>query len=287
MDIKYKLYPHPVLISDTDDYVKSTFSFEIEVKRGIRELIFDFTMDLDNKEMLELIQDGEAEFLVHIECPQTCYRTVVKSEENRFKKSISEKELNGKVALCAFVVAKKDLTTYINSDFNADYEGISFSIDRGSIMAIGGQYDLNVVKDTEELAKIPSIFTICKYAADTDESMKIDIDGDKIAIVLSDNSFQNYKMLINMPSLLPVFHAMVIVPALIFTFETLRREGTEEYENRRWYMAIRKTLAKYEILLNNEILNDIPSYDLAQKLLDLPIDRALDAITRFDDSEEE
>ena len=33
MDIKYKLYPHPVLISDTDDYVKSTFSFEIEVKR--------------------------------------------------------------------------------------------------------------------------------------------------------------------------------------------------------------------------------------------------------------
>ena len=126
---------------------------------------------------------------------------------------------------------------------------------------IGGQYDLNVVKDTEELAKIPSIFTICKYAADTDESMKIDIDGDKIAIVLSDNSFQNYKMLINMPSLLPVFHAMVIVPALIFTFETLRREGTEEYENRRWYMAIRKTLAKYEILLNNEILNDIPSYD--------------------------
>lgn len=67
----------------------------------------------------------------------------------------------------------------------------------------------------------------------------------------------------------------------------MRREGTEEYENRRWYMAIRKTLAKYEILLNNEILNDIPSYDLAQKLLDLPIDRALDAITRFDDSEEE
>lgn len=287
MDIRYKLYPHPVLISDTDDYVKSTFRFKANVEKGICELKFSFTMELENDELNALIKEGTAEFLVHIECPQTCYRDVAKSDGMTFTKRIQEKDLNGKVSLCAFIVAKKDIASYSNSDFNPDYEGVMFAIDRGSILAIGGQYDMNIVKDTEELAKIPSIFTICKYAADTDESMKIDIDGDKIAIALSDSSFQNYKILINMPGLLPVFHAMIIVPALIYVFETMRREGTEEYENKRWYAAIRKTLAKYEIVLDNDMLNDISSYELSQKLLDLPIDRALNAITMIGDSEEE
>lgn len=287
MDIKYKLYPHPVLASGTDDYIKSSFRFKAETARGIREIRFTFTMELDNDGLNEMIRDGSAEFLVHIECPQTCYRGAAAAGAASFSKRIPEKYLNGKVSLCAFVVAGKDLAAYSNPDFNPDYEGVSFPVDRGSILAIGGQYDLHIVKDTEELARIPSVFTICKYAADTDESMKIDMDGDKIAVALSDSSFRNYKMLANMPALLPVFHAMIIVPALIYVFETLRREGTEEYEGRRWYAAIRKTLAKHEVALSTDTLNDIPSYDLAQKLLDMPVDRALSAITMLDDSEEE
>lgn len=287
MDIRYKLYPYPMLISNTDDYVKSSFRFNVNVVKGIRDFGFTFIMELDNDEMNEMIRTGFAEFLVHIECPQTSYRAIAKASETIFEKRIQEKKLNGKVSLCAFVVAKKDIPVYTNSDFNLDYAGVIFSVERGGILAIGGQYELNIVKETEELAKIPSIFTICKYAADTDESMKIDIDGDKIVVALSDHSFQNYKMLTNMPLLLPAFHAMIILPALIYVFETLRREGIEEYEERRWCTAIRKTLKKHEIVLNDDILCDIPSYDLAQRLLDLPIDRALDAITMIDDSEEE
>lgn len=287
MDIRYKLYPYPVLITDTDDYVNSSFQFAVDVKKGIRELEFSFTMDLQNAEMEQLIRDGFAEYLIHIECPQTCYREVVKSNEMVYAKRIPEKDLNGKVSICAFVVAKRELAAYSNSDFNPDYENASFTIEKGSILAIGGQYDLNIVKDTEELAKIPSIFTICKYAADTDASMKIDIDGDKIVIALSDSSFEDYKLLTNMPSLIAVFHAIIIVPALIYVFETLRREELEDYENRRWFMAIRKTLAKHDVNLTKETLNEIASYDLAQKLLDLPVDRALRALTTMEDDGEE
>lgn len=287
MDIRYKLYPYPVLSSGTDDYLNSSFQFQADVEKGIRELKFTFTMELRNEGLNKKIKEGMAEFLIHIECPQTCYRNVVTADEPVFTRRIQEKFLNGKVSMCAFVVARKDISEYSNADFNPDYGSIIFSIDRGSILAVGGQYDFTVIKDTEELAKIPSVFTICKYAADTDENMKIDMDGEKIVIALSDSSFQNYRMLANMPALLPVFHAMIIVPALIFVFETMRREGTEEYETRRWYMAVRKTLAKYNILFNHDTLCDIPSYVLAQKLLDLPIDRALQAITMLDDSEEE
>ena len=150
-----------------------------------------------------------------------------------------------------------------------------------------GQYNLDVVKDTEELAKIPSIFTICKRAIDPNGEAEFDIEGDKIAITLSERSFQNYKMLTNMPGYLPVFHSMLIFPALIYVFETLRRMGIEEYEDRRWYIAIKKRLAKYDVTLTDDTLCDNPSYALAQKLLDMPVERAFDAITMLDVGEEE
>ncbi len=287
MDIKHKLYPYPMLISEADDYVKSTFAFQVRVEKGIRELKFYFEMDLKNDEMTDLIKGGQAEFLIHIECPRTCYRSIVTSSNKEFGERILEKELNGRVSLCGFVVAKVYLERYQNSDFNRDYNGMSFDIDRGSVLAIGGQYDLDITKETDDLAKVPSIFTICRYAADTDKSMQIDMDGDKITVALSDESFQNHKVLCGMPSYLPIFHGMIIVPALIYVLETLRREGIEEYESRRWFAGIRKALARYEISLNCDTLNDMASYDLAQKLLDLPIDRALQSVLTMGDRCEE
>ena len=38
MDIRHRLYPYPVLSDATDDYVNSSYSMELDVKKGIREL---------------------------------------------------------------------------------------------------------------------------------------------------------------------------------------------------------------------------------------------------------
>lgn len=287
MDIKYKLYPYPVLTAGADDFVNSSFSFETTVSRGIREIKFAFDMKLNNEEILAMLEQGDAEYLIHIECPVTGCRKIVKSDTSFFTKRISESELNGKVSICAFIVAKKDIPAYINKNFNTDYEGITFFVERGGILAIGGQYHLDVLKDTEELARIPSVFTICKYAADTDESMRIDMDQQKITISLSNKSFQNYKLLSGNPSLFPVLHSMIIIPALIYVFETMHREGIEEYEDRRWFAAVAKTLKRYGLSLDETTLSNVDSYGLAQKLLEVPIDKALSAIAMLDDGEEE
>ena len=163
---------------------------------------------------------------------------------------------------------------------------MSFDVERGSILAVGGQCNITVTKDTEELSKIPSIFSICRCAVDIDDSMKIDIDGEKIAINLCNDSFQNYKVVSASPMFLPVFHSMLIMPALIYVFETLRREGTEYYESRRWYKAIKKTLGNHKIELNEDSLTIHPSFELAQKLLDLPVNKAFSALASIDDEEE-
>lgn len=282
MDIRYRLYPYPVLSAGNDDYVDSSFSFDLNVNKGIRSIIIQAIAKLNNKEIQDLIDNNKLEYVLHIECPYTCYREVVKSTDKIIEKEIPEKMLDGKVAVCLFIVAKKNLYQYKNSLFNSDYKDIAFDIERGGILAIGGQVNIDITKDSEELAKVPSIFTICRNAADTDENMKINIDGDKIAITLSNNSFKNYTMLSSTPIYVHVLHSMILFPALIYVFEILYREDLEDFEYRRWYKAIKKTLEKYNLNLNKELLEQVSSYELAQKLLDLPVTRALDAITSLD-----
>lgn len=287
MDIRHKLYPYPMLAADIDDYEESSFTFSVSTEKELREIKFSFQLALENEDLTDIIRRGKAEYLIHIECSQTCYRHVVKTADTSCIHRVPERRLNGRVSICAFIVAREDIPNYYNKSFNEDYEGMSFSVDRGGILAIGGQYVLSIVKETEELAKIPSIFTICKRAADTDQGMEIDLDSDKIAVTLSSDSFGRYKNLASELKYQPAFHSMLIMPALIYVFETLRRAGVESYENLRWCTALRKTLEKCNVALDAETLENTPSYTLAQKILDMPIDRALNALAEWSDDESE
>ena len=287
MDIRRRLYPYPVLSDTTDDYVDSSYSMEVEVSKGIREINLNISLKLENKQIQQMIYEGLAEYVIHIECSYTAYRTVIKTDELSIKKSISEHKLNGMVSVCAFIVAKTDIPAYYNRCFNEDYDGMSFHLHRGNIIAIGGQINIKVTKEVEELSKIPSIFTICRNAADVDESMKIDITGEKIVIILCNKSFGNYKMLTGLPQMLPVLHSILIVPTLIYTFEKLKSEGTSDFEDLRWYKSVERTLKKHNLILNTELLDCTPSYELAQKSLDMPVDRALDALAIQDTLDEE
>lgn len=87
--------------------------------------------------------------------------------------------------------------------------------------------------------------------------------------------------------MLPVLHSMLIVPALIYTFEMLRKEGIGEFEDLRWFKSIKRTLNRNDMILNEELLDTIPSFELAQKSLDLPVNWAFDALVSQDAADEE
>lgn len=286
MDIRYRLYPYPVLSSVSDDY-QTSIRFSCEVKKGVRELVFGMETVTDDAGMLRLIDTGKAEYAYHIECPLTSFRKLIPSTNPRVVQHIPERLLNGPVSACSFIVAKENLTGYANPSFNTDYAGLSFDIDRGSILGIGGQCNITVTKETEDLAKIPSIFSICRSGDDSDQSMQINVDGDKIAVILDSSNFQSYKVMVAMPGMQSVFHSMIIMPALIYVFELLRREGIEEHAGKRWCLGMRRALERSGISLTAEVLEDIPSFELAQKILDLPVNRALRDLSSVGENESE
>ena len=67
----------------------------------------------------------------------------------------------------------------------------------------------------------------------------------------------------------------------------LRKEGISEFEDLRWFKSIKRTLNKNNMILNEELLDTIPSFELAQKSLDLPINRAFDTLVSMDTTDEE
>lgn len=86
MDIRHRLYPYPVLSDMTNDYVNSSFGMQLEVSQGMKEICLSIALQLDNKEIEQLIDEGEAEYVIHIECSYTSYRTVIKTDESEIQK---------------------------------------------------------------------------------------------------------------------------------------------------------------------------------------------------------
>ena len=86
MDIRRRLYPYPVLSNTTDDYINSSFNMDLQPYKGLREICLSISLQLDNEEIRQLIVNGKAEYVIHIECPYTSYRTVIKTDETEIKK---------------------------------------------------------------------------------------------------------------------------------------------------------------------------------------------------------
>ena len=81
MDIRHRLYPYPVLSDMTNDYINSSFGMNLEVNQGMKEICFSISLCLENEEIKQLIADDFAEYVIHIECSYTAYRTVIKTNE--------------------------------------------------------------------------------------------------------------------------------------------------------------------------------------------------------------
>ena len=120
MEIRYKLYPYPVLAYYSDDYKDGSFETTVSLQKDGYNIRIDFASVLSNAGLGELIQGGHARYVYHLECPQTCYREVVTTEKTSVSCIISNKKICGKVQICPFIVAVQNISEYTNAGFHDD-----------------------------------------------------------------------------------------------------------------------------------------------------------------------
>ena len=172
MNIEYRLYPYPVLTYFSDDYVNSSFTSNLKVGRKGEEIIFHLTANTDDEKLLKLIKEEYAEFVFHIECPSTSYRTIVKSKLGFENISIHESLLNNRINICFFIIAKTQIDNYTNKNFNADYQDILFNLEKANILAIAKPFNIEIEKEKDDLVQMPSIFLILKKNSENKSGME-------------------------------------------------------------------------------------------------------------------
>lgn len=290
MKITNRLYTYPVLSDEKDDYICSHYNVNFSYRQvGLNILKLNFKFDLICEEIEKKIKQGQAEYLIHIECSTTAYRETLRSRVNFAEKEILLEKLNGRVEIVAFIIASKDIFGFNCSDWVEDYEQMSFDLPKGSILAYKNLNDLNIVKDFEEFSNSSSLFLVYKKISDCDKPIDVDMESHKIKIGLGTNEYDTYVKFFKRQEIQSVLNSMIILPVLVYVFEELRQEGgVERYSGRRWFIALENSYRKKGVDLRDEILNDErKSIELAQEAMQLPISKALSQISSFYDQEGE
>lgn len=284
MNITNRLFTYPVLSDEKDDYMESIFSVGYEqTMQGVNSLKLTFDIAMNCHELEMLIINGQAEYVIHLECSTTAYREVLRSVSKRIEHVIPIRRINGSFDAVAFVVLKKNVTDFSCTDWVDDYSEITFNLFVGSILAYQNLPSLDITKDYEEFTNAGSIFSIYKRITEADRPAEINLDSSKIRIGLGSRDYDVYAVYSAKTELQAVFHSMLILPALVYVFEELRQEGGEEtYHNKEWFLALEKSYSKRGIVFMEEILNtEKTSYQLAQEAMELPLSKALNQIPVF------
>lgn len=290
MNITNRLFTYPVLSDEKDDYRDSIFKVDYEhMMQGVNSLKLSFDIDMNCRELEQLIIEGKADYVIHLECVTTAYREVLHSVSKHIEHVIPIGRINGLFAAVAFIILKKNITGFFCTDWVEDFGDTTFDLSAGSILAYQNLSSLNITKDYEEFINADSIFSVFRRVTESDCPAEISLDSSKIRIGLETKDYDIYAMHSGKTELQSLFHSMLILPALVYVFEELRQEGGEEtYRNKEWFLALEKSYAKRGIIFMEEVLNpDKTSYQLAQEAMELPLSKAFDQISIFFDITEE
>ena len=106
MKITKRLYAYPVLAADKDDYRKAIFSVEMSEHMELTDFVLHFSVQLTSESLIRMIGQGEAEYLIHIECSSTAFRKAYHFASPQFEVRIPLEKINHMVEIVAFVKAR-------------------------------------------------------------------------------------------------------------------------------------------------------------------------------------
>lgn len=253
MKLNSRHFPHPVLYYMNDNFTDSDFSVSMEQipLKSTGQYSFGIRFQTNNVGLKKLIEEGKAVFAAHFECSQTRYRNIFSSVEEEMPVDIPGDNIDGRVVARFFILATTTIEAYQNDNFHSDYEGFSFKVFKGDILAIAKEKEFNAIKKIHPIGNVSSIFEVIRNDSKKAPAIDYSLPGDKITISLSRENYNNFKSLKRVGGYEPLLASLIITPVLSSILEQIKCnfEGFRQYEDTRWYRSLsaRMLAKKYDM----------------------------------------
>ncbi|MBO6622096.1 MAG: hypothetical protein JJ892_09745 [Balneola sp.] len=262
-------FPHPVLTNFTDD-INGELSFDEEIIDNEDSYSIDISYMLDNQILNNYLSENRAKIICEVNCSSTVYRDSFISKGKTISFQLDKEKLRGLVEFSSYLISKQDIIGYLNPNSHTDYEGFSFEIEPGDVLAYFGDFSFNAEINYKKLKAVSSFLKI-----EERNDIKIsdfDINNDRIIIKLPVRDYSIYRKqpIAKNVDFAPIFHASIVFSALIYALQNI-----EKHEDKMWAQVVKTRLEEDEF---QEFTLDSESGDLiqiAQILLGNPVNRLM------------
>ncbi len=215
--------PYPILGIDGafNDTVHVKRSFEFKSLKD--DYVFTIELTIDDSQILELINQGKAKYSCEVDCSSTYFRKAFLSQVSSFNITIPKVSLVGKVPFFFSIVVTENIERYKNSNFNQKfYEGYSFNLSKGHMLAYFGQVSFNADIKYNELTQLNSIMEV--KPDDKEKFTYFDFSDEKIRIFLPRNDYDNF-VRSNNHTYSDITHASIVQCALVSALSSYKENA--------------------------------------------------------------
>lgn len=306
MNITNRLYPYPILSKTNGSILDSTFDVDVKPKIIQEGAVVSCSVmaTLKNQDLKQLVENGAAGIFIHVECPATTFREVYQITPEKCQSLTAEKlhgelvieissgKISGRVEIAPFIIACEDFK-YVNANVEAFYQGMTFDIDAGAILAEGEPTNFRVNIARTQLKSTNSIFVTVPSADEKQKAMNVDCENHRIRISMPQAMFQCYQAMKTSTANDSMLWSLIIIPAFVSALERVRaaretdREMFENFAQFKWFTSVNNALIeKKGFELDSEKFVHSDMVELASVLIGNPLESVLNELMHGEGEDE-
>ncbi|WP_129590603.1 hypothetical protein [Stutzerimonas stutzeri] len=226
-------YPHPVLSPFSDDYTKGEFEVSFAVSENLETgaLTLRYDSIVEEPDIKELILSGQASLGCIVVSLETYYINLHKLSWDHGLIDFPAGFFLGDVSLRPIIWLDCDQLIFSSKNISFEFE-LPIALVKGDILAIGEETLINVGQ--AKLAPLESIFELVDSPDIPEGRVQIDLDRDRIAILLGTKSFAAINSLRGQEEKSPTLMSSVYLPVVMEILDSVRN-NPGAYVDRRWY----------------------------------------------------
>jgi hypothetical protein len=279
-------YPHPVL--DASDDVDSYFGVSNPaVSPSIDDIELTFEVRTNDPTLVRLLEERKARVSLRWRCSATLATDEYEpqprlplADGKQYESWIDQRQVRGVIIVDIHVLAIEPLPRFRWERQHSDYGDAVFDLRIGDVLADGGSFTFEADKLYDPLD--PPIGSCFKFveAPGLRRGFRVTFDDDEAIFVrLPPEVHRNLRLLAPRPELQI---STVVLPALIQAVSYIQstlKDNSEDLSDRGWFKAISGMVDRLGGF-------DVPAIEIAQKILDYPVDRTLSIETDAKEDDE-